>query len=284
MRCGAIRSLRRPRRRARARPRGLSHPVAPSPLSRRDVRDGLRAARQCLLCRRELPSPRDVDQGILDDDHRGHGGAVPRVHAATGNAVPPAPDFSQGDDHPVVNVTWDEADAYCRWAGGRLPTEAEWEYAARGGKEGLIFPWGDTVSHEQANYGKEECCGGLVSGRDRWVGTAPVGSFDPDGFGLYDMAGNAWEWCADWHDDEYYGRSPAADPQGPSSGQLRVLRGGSWYYWPVKLRASFRGKSVPSLRSAGFGFRCLRDASLDAFSLFPLTHEQALSCREVADE
>ena len=105
------------------------------------------------------------------------------------------------EDRPIVNVTWEEAQAFCSHSAGRLPSEAEWEYAARGGKEGLVYPWGDTLSHEYANYGG-------ATGSDQWRYTAPVASFPPTGFGLYDVIGNVWEWCADWVGGNYYVKSP----------------------------------------------------------------------------
>ena len=146
--------------------------------------------------------------------------------------MPAVSDFNpdwQKEDHPVVRVTWDEAVAYCQWAGARLLNEAEWEYAARGGKSGLVYPWGNEVGSANANYGG--------SG-----GTSPVGSCPANGFGLNDMADNVWEWCSDWYDKNYYSQSPDKDLQGPSSGKLRGLRGGSWYVNPVLLRAAFRGR------------------------------------------
>ena len=148
-------------------------------------------------------------------------------------------------DHPVVKVTWDEAVAYCKWAGGRLPAEAEWEYAARGGKSGLVYPWGNAINEKNANYD---------SG-----GTSPVGSYPANGFGLYDMAGNVWEWCSDWYKEDYYSESPGRDPQGPSGGQQRVMRGGSRYSGPEYLPASYRSRLQPDLRYIPLGFRCVRE-------------------------
>lgn len=164
--------------------------------------------------------------------------------------MPDYPSFNPGwskPDHPMVKVTWDDAKDCCEWAGGRLPTEAEWEYAARGGKEGLLYPWGNEISSENARY----------SPRDK---TAPVGSYPANGFGLYDMAGNVWEWCSDWYDENYYHASTPRDPKGPPSGIGRVLRGGSWDTGPVFLRASGRGGVLPPLLgSHSVGFRCARE-------------------------
>ena len=159
-----------------------------------------------------------------------------------------------GDRHPVVNVSWNDAVAFCSWSGGRLPTEAEWEYAARGGVEGKKYPWGNSLDHEQANYSG-------TGGRDRWDRTSPVGSFAPNGYGLYDMAGNVWEWVWDWYDANYYSTASGSDPRGPSSGTRRVLRGGSWHRGPGFLRVSFRNWLDPGGGDVGSGFRCSRDAS-----------------------
>jgi formylglycine-generating enzyme required for sulfatase activity len=187
-------------------------------------------------------------------------GQYRRYASATGRGMPPAPSFPQTEDHPVVSVLWDEARSFCEWTGGRLPTEAEWEYAARGGGSNFRYPWGNVLSRDHANYRGAE-------GRDRWKKTSPVASFDPNALGLYDMAGNASEWVGDWHDFEsllrkpsnlYYAISPAQDPTGPPAGKFRVLRGGGWSYPPQFLRVSIRARGAPDRRYDAIGFRCSR--------------------------
>ena len=175
----------------------------------------------------------------------------------TGRSLPPRPSFDQAVDHPVVHLDWNAAALFCEWAGGRLPTEAEWEYAARDGHEGRVYWWGNELSSDWANFGATECCGGAVDGADQWVNTAPVGSLSPSEFGLYDMAGNVWEWVADWHGD--YGGEPAVDPSGAPTGIARVARGGSWLNHPAVLRVSVRLMFAPTGQTSNVGVRCARD-------------------------
>ena len=153
-------------------------------------------------------------------------------------------------DHPAVEVSWYGARAYCQWAGRRLPTEAEWEKAARGGLEGKKYPWGDEapVCEIGAENGTQYSnCDGR---------TVPLKSFSPNGFGLYDMAGNVWEWVADWYDDDYYNNSPSENPTGPESDYYRVLRGGSWNSIGNFVSAANRNWFNPDDTNVNLGLRC----------------------------
>jgi len=159
--------------------------------------------------------------------------------------------YSPGDDHPMIYVTWGHAVAYAEWAGKRLPSEAEWEYAARGGLQGKRYPWGDEITHDDANYYG-------TGGKDTWEhSTAAVGSFGVNGYGLYDVAGNVWEWCADRYAEDYYASSPATNPQGPETGTKRVLRGGNWSSLTSNLRVAYRNYYAPDVRGNNYGFRCV---------------------------
>ena len=159
-----------------------------------------------------------------------------------------------GDDLPVVGVSWHDAAAYCAWrsAGGsaeRLPSEAEWEYAARGGVEDALFPWGNDIPPWIP-----------AAGRGPLPAPWPVTLGDPNGFGLYGIAANVHEWCADWHDRGYYAVSPTINPRGPVSGVRRASRGGSWRHAVTISRCAARSKIDPSFRYTDYGFRTVRSA------------------------
>ena len=163
-----------------------------------------------------------------------------------------SPGFSQDDNQPAVCVSWNDTQAYTKWfsrKGGkssRLPTEAEWEYAARSGGKREKFA-GTSNESGLGDYAWYSANSG-----DR---THSVGEKTPNGLGLYDMTGNAWEWCQDWYGEKYYAESPRDNPRGPSSGQYRVLRGGSWGTSPESVRAAYRLRTLPADRNNFSGFR-----------------------------
>ena len=153
------------------------------------------------------------------------------------------------DDFPVVRVDWYQAEAYCAWLGRRLPTDAEWEYAARGGRAGNRYPWGDTISGSDANYSD--------SG-DPWDNdTSEIKHYAPNGYGLHDVAGNVREWVNDRYQEGYYDVSPTDDPPGPVARFDKILRGGSWADGTIDLAVGTSSRLNPNIDNTGFvGFRC----------------------------
>ena len=179
--------------------------------------------------------------------------------------------FEQTDEYPVVNVSWNDAAAFCKWLSRkegrtyRLPTEAEWEHACRAGTTTRYWSGDDPETLAKVGNVADATAKAkfpdwkyTIKASDGYVFTSPVGSFQANAFGLYDMHGNAWQWCADWYGEEYYAASPTEDPIGPDSGKFRVLRGGSWFNRPDLTRSANRIGSAPDFRYNRTGFRVAR--------------------------
>ena len=168
-------------------------------------------------------------------------------------------------DHPVVHISWNDAMAYCEWAGKRLPTEAEWEFAARGGLEQKTYAWGDELTPKDEHrcnifQGTFPECNTVEDG---YAGTAPSRSFAPNGYGLFNVAGNVWEWQSDWFSPTYHINGPRDDPKGPPKGNSKVIRGGSYLChesYCNRYRMAARTSNTPDSSTGNLGFRCVQDA------------------------
>jgi len=181
-------------------------------------------------------------------------------------AHPEGPESTIDDrlDHPVIHISWNDAQAYCKWAGMRLPTESEWEYAARGGLQQKMFPWGDELTPNgehycniwQGTFPEEN------TKEDGYLGTAPVHSFPPNNYGLYQVAGNVWEWCSDWFATNIHKRGGKDNPKGAEDGDSRVMRGGSYlchHSYCNRYRAAARSSNTPDSSTGNLGFRVVKD-------------------------
>ena len=205
---------------------------------------------------------RETNYGILPDQTPDWMAREAMIFAKIG--VPQVVGFTTPTDkHPVAGVTFNDAQAYAQWAGKRLPTEAEWEYAARGGFAGKRYVWGNHPSKEADCNFAGTFGGGHAD--DGYLYTAPVGSYNANGYGLFDMAGNVWEWCADWYDENYYANAAPKNPKGPETGTKRVLRGNGWSSYLQHLRLSRRLKLSPTAIGFphGSGYSVLKKPILD---------------------
>ena len=198
-----------------------------------------------------------------------------RYTRATGKSMPDEPKYAGrplnpgwGDEQqPIVNVNWTDSGEFCRWASGRLPSEAEWEYAARAGSRAPRYGNLDAIAWYADNSGKQKIDSAQILTTDiknydkrlneNGNGPHPVALKEPNAWKLYDMLGNVWQWVSDWYAGKYYGQGENVDPSGPPGGQFRALRGGSWFYDPGGVRVSVRSRNEPAGRGSGIGCRCV---------------------------
>jgi formylglycine-generating enzyme required for sulfatase activity len=214
----------------------------------------------------EKPIHRVYMDGFYMDKHEVTVAEFREFCRVAGRGMPKQP-YWNDDRHPVVNVSWNDARIYAKWKGKRLPTEAEWEYAARGGAKGHYYAWGNINPFRKrgGNIADEALRSEKPFWRiwksyyDGFPYTAPVGSFYSNYFGLYDMTGNVWEWCADWYSENYYKDSPEKNPKGPDKGSHRVLRGGSWNFSPRDILTTRRLHYRSDVTLDYIGFRCVKD-------------------------
>jgi formylglycine-generating enzyme len=173
----------------------------------------------------------------------------------------PGSDIRSRPNHPVVHISWNDAVSFCEWSGQRLPTEAEWECAARGGLVQKIYPWGDQLRPDgkhlcniwQGEFPRED------TGEDGFRGTCPVDAFPPNGFDLYSMTGNTWEWCSDWFSTSFHRSAAMINPSGPPEGEIKVIKGGSFLChrsYCNRYRVAARSSNTPDSSTSHMGFRC----------------------------